>query len=75
MNETLRILETRRSCRKFIADKMPSEEDLNAVIRAGTFAPSGHGSQSVKIIAVTNKTMRDKLSAENARIMGQKSDF
>lgn len=74
MNESLKILETRRSCRNFIADKMPSEEDLNAIIRAGTYAPSGMGRQPVKIIAVTNKDLRNKISAENAKIMGANMD-
>ena len=40
MNETLKVLESRRSCRKFKSD-MLREEDLNAIIRAGTFAPTG----------------------------------
>ena len=64
MNETLKILETRRSCRKFKPD-MISEEDLNAVIRAGTFAPTGKNLQSPIIIAVTNKELRNKISDRN----------
>lgn len=43
MNETLKVLETRRSCRKFNPEKMPSMEDLEAIIKAGTYAPSGMG--------------------------------
>lgn len=39
MNETLKVLETRRSCRNFKPD-MISGEDLNAIIRAGTYAPA-----------------------------------
>lgn len=74
MNETLKTLETRRSCRKFIQDKMPSQADLDAIIKAGVYAPSGMGRQPVKIIAVTNKELRNKISAENAKIMGQGSD-
>lgn len=74
MNETLKILETRRSCRNFDPDKMISEEDLNAIIKAGTYAPTGMGKQSPIIIAVTNKEMRDKISKENAKIMGTDSD-
>lgn len=74
MNETLKILETRRSCRNFIADKMPSEEDLNAIIKAGIYAPSGMGRQPVKVIAVTNKELRDQISKENAKIMGADMD-
>ncbi len=71
----LKLLETRRSCRKFMAGKMPSEDDLKAVIRAGRFAPSGMGRQPVKIIAVTDKKVRDAISAENARVMGQEGGF
>ena len=74
MNETLKILETRRSCRKF-TDQMPSEEDINAVLRAGTFAPTGRGLQSPIIIAVTNKELRDKISDENRKIGGWKEGF
>ncbi|MCH5294536.1 MAG: nitroreductase [Treponema sp.] len=75
MNETLRVLESRRSCRNFIAGKIPSDEELNAIIRAGTFAPSGMGRQPVRIIAVTDKSLRDRISAENARILGQAEGF
>ncbi len=71
MNETLKVLESRRSCRKFVAGKMPSEEELKAVVRAGTFAPSGRGMQAAKILVVTNKDLRDRLSEENAKIMGR----
>ncbi|MGN0246352.1 MAG: nitroreductase [Lachnospiraceae bacterium] len=74
MNETLKVLETRRSCRNFDPDKMISEEDLNAIIKAGTYAPTGMGKQSPIIIAVTNKEMRDKISKENAKIKGTDID-
>lgn len=73
MNETLKVLESRRSCRNFKQD-MISDEELDAVIKAGTFAPTGMGKQSPIIIAVTNKEMRDKISKENARIMGADMD-
>ena len=74
MNETLKIIESRRSCRNFDSDKMVSEEDIQAVIQAGTYAASGMGKQSPIIIAVTNKELRDQFSAENAKIMGADVD-
>ena len=74
MNETLKVLESRRSCRKFTGE-MIREEDLNAIIRAGTFAPSGMGKQSAIIIAVTDKEMRDKISEENRKIGGWGEGF
>ena len=74
MNDTLKILESRRSCRNFDNNKMVSEEDIQAIIEAGTYAASGMGRQSSIIIAVTNKELRDQLSAENAKIMGADTD-
>ena len=73
MNETLKVLESRRSCRAFKSD-MITDEELQAVIKAGTYAATGMGKQSPIIIAVTNREMRDKISAENAKIMGTDMD-
>ncbi len=66
MNETLKVLESRRSCRNFKPD-MITKEELDAIIKAGTYAATGMGKQSPIIIAVTDKTLRDKLSEENRR--------
>ena len=74
MNETLKVLETRRSCRNFDREKMVPEEDIQAIVKAGTYAATGMGRQSSIIIAVTNQELRDKLSAENAKIMGTDTD-
>ena len=74
MNETLKVLESRRSCRKFKSE-MLREEDLNAIIRAGTFAPTGMNKQTPIIIAVTNKELRDKISEENRKIGGWNEGF
>lgn len=64
MNDTLKVLETRRSCRSFKPD-MVKEEDIQAVIKAGTYAATGRGLQSPIIIAVTNKEKRDEISRAN----------
>lgn len=74
MNETLKVLEARRSCRNFDSDKMVSGDDLQEIIKAGTYAANGRGLQSPIIIAVTNKEMRDKIAKENAKIMGTDMD-
>ena len=73
MNETLQVLENRRSCRAFKPD-MITDEELAAVIKAGTYAPTGMGKQSPIIIAVTDKEMRDKIMKKNAEIMGVDMD-
>ncbi len=64
---------TRRSVRKFKPDMVP-DDVLQRVIEAGTYAPTGMGKQSPIILAVTNKQVRDQLSAMNAAIMGTQTD-
>ncbi len=67
-------LRSRRSCRKF-KPVMPSREDIDQVIGAGLYAPSGMGKQSTRIVAVTNRKLRDLIADENARIGGWKEGF
>ncbi len=74
MNETLKVLETRRSCRNFKPD-MVKDEDLKAIIKAGTYAATGMGKQSPIIIAVTDKTLRDEISEANRKIGGWDEGF
>ena len=74
MNETLKVLESRRSCRNFKNDAV-SEDTLNAILKAGTYAATGMGKQSPIIIAVTNKELRDKISEENRKIGGWDEGF
>ncbi len=74
MNETLKVLETRRSCRDFKPDMITTEE-LQAIIRAGTYAATGMGRQSPLIIAVTDKKLRDQIAEENRKIGGWGEGF
>lgn len=74
MNETMKVLEIRRSCRNFKPD-MISEEELQEIVKAGTYAPTGMGKQSPLIIAVTNKELRDQIAEENRKIGGWKEGF
>ncbi len=74
MNETLKTLENRRSCRNFKSE-MISEDELKAILHAGTYAATGMGKQSPIIIAITDKKIRDELSEENRKIGGWKEGF
>lgn len=74
MNETLNVLKSRRSCRAFKPD-MVKEEELKAIIEAGTYAATGMGKQSPIIIAVTDKALRDEISEENRKIGGWNEGF
>lgn len=73
MNDILENIKTRRSVRAYKADEVP-EEMLNAVLEAGTYAPTGMGKQSPVIVAVTDKATRDTLMKMNAAVMGVSSD-
>lgn len=73
MSDVLETIKSRRSIRKYKSDMVPQDK-LGKIIEAGTYAATGMGKQSPIIIAVTNKELRDKLSAMNAKIMGVNSD-
>lgn len=73
MNETLKTLIERRSCRSYKQDPIPAEI-LDQILEAGTFAATGMGKQSPIMIAVTDKETRDRLSRMNAVVMGTNND-
>lgn len=73
MKETLQDLKTRRSCRKFDG-KQISDEQLNAILEAGEYAPTGMGRQSPIMIVIQDKETISKLSKMNAAIMGADTD-
>lgn len=67
MNDVIKVLNERRSSRKYL-DKMPSDEELNAIIEAGLRAPSGMNKQGSIILCIKDKELRDKLEMINAKI-------
>ena len=71
--DAMQNLLTRRSVRKYKPNMVPQEK-LDKILEAATYAATGMGRQSPIILAVTDKTMRDKLSKMNAAIMGSDND-
>ncbi len=74
MNDIIKAMVERRSTRKYKPDEV-SGEDVNTVIEAGLYAASGRGYQGVKIIAVTDKELRNRISEENRKIGGWAEGF
>lgn len=74
MNEIIKAIKERRSIRKF-KPEMPKKEDLEQIIECGLYAPSAKGLQDAIIVAVTNKELRDRLSAANCAIGGWPEGF
>ena len=73
MKETIKNLVERRSCRKYSSTQI-KEDELNSVLKAGEYAPTGMGMQSPIIVVLQNKSIIDKLSKINAKIMGKDED-
>jgi nitroreductase len=64
----LEDLKTRRSVRAFKTEQIKDEE-LDAILDAATFSPSGAGHQAAVIVAVQDKAVRDKLEELNAAVL------
>ena len=64
---------SRRSVKKY-TDKEVPKEIIDKIIESGLAAASGRNLQAPIIVAVTNKEIRDKLSAANAAVMGASGD-
>ena len=56
-NETLETIKSRRSCRAYKPEQITNEE-LDAVLEAGTYAASAMGRQSAKIVVVQDAAAR-----------------
>ena len=69
MNPVIENMMERRSVRKFKPD-LPTKEELNEIIEAGLYAPTGRGLQSPRFIVVTDPELIHELAEGNRRIGG-----
>lgn len=69
MNEIIQAMLHRRSIRSFQPEQV-KEEDLRQILLAGTYAASGMGRQSGKIVVVQDPETRETLRAMNAAVLG-----
>lgn len=56
----LELIKSRRSCRRFKSDPV-SDEDIEAIVEAASWAPSGENSQPWKFIIIKNKKTMEKI--------------
>lgn len=73
IREALTVLKERRSIRKF-QPRQITDEELNAVLEAGTYAPTGKNKQPVVVVAVQNKDDIAQLTRMNAAVLGANID-
>ena len=68
-NEVLNAIKTRRSIRKYKAEQI-TDEQLDAILEAGTYAACGMGRQAGKIVVLQNPDDIAQLEKMNASILG-----
>ena len=73
MNEALKVLKERRSIRKYKKDQI-NEDQLNQILEAATYAPTGMGKQSPIMVVVQDEGTIKELSKMNAEVTGTNSD-
>ena len=72
-NEVIKAIRERRSIRRFTNEQIKDNE-LQTILEAGTWAPTGKGLQDPWIVAVQNEQQCNQLRTMNATIMGVSSD-
>ena len=73
MNDTLRVISERYSCRSFDG-KTPDREKLEAIALAAVQAPSARNCQPWKVIVITDKSLIDEMDEEGLRILAGHED-
>lgn len=73
MNETIKTLTTRKSCRSY-KDEHITREEIDIIISAGLNSPSGMNLQTPRFVVVQNDEMVEKLSKMNANVAGMTHD-
>ena len=68
--EALEVLKNRRAIRAYKKQQI-TDEELDAVLEAGTYAPTGAGTQGCKIIAVQTPEYVERVDALNAKVIGK----
>ena len=69
MNEAYENLLTRRSCRKYREEQL-KPADLDAILTAGTYAPTGRGAQSPLMVVLQKKEDIEAVEKLNAAVLG-----
>lgn len=65
MNEVIKTILERRSCKSYLPDAV-DDKLIDEIIEAGLYAANGRGMQSPVILAVTDKELRDRIEKLNS---------
>ncbi|MDR1531771.1 MAG: nitroreductase family protein [Clostridiales bacterium] len=73
MNETIRTIMSRYSCRAFVGET-PPDEDLRTIAEAALAAPSGSNRQLWRVIVVKDKSLISEMDDEGMRVLAAMPD-
>lgn len=73
-NIVLEAMEKRRSVRSF-EERIPDQNLIDEVMKAGLYAASGRGTQGAVIVQIDNKEIQREIRELNAKIGGWPTDF
>lgn len=73
MTTAIENMKDRRSIRKY-KQKQITESELDAILEAGLWAPNGRNMQSTILVAIRDKSIRDKVARLNAAVIGSDGD-
>ena len=68
MNDTLNFIKQRYSCRDF-SDRSPSDQQIDAIVRAAIESPSGRNRQLWQVIVVKNRALISEMEEEGMRML------
>ena len=68
MNDTLKAIEKRFSCRNF-NDEVPTDEELNLIAQAAIQSPSGMNRQGWQVIVIKDKKLVDEMNDEGMKTL------
>ncbi|MCL2703402.1 MAG: nitroreductase family protein [Defluviitaleaceae bacterium] len=73
MNETLRVIAERYSCRAF-EGSLPEKEKLDAIALAAVQSPSGMNRQPWQIVVITDKAFIEEMDKDAMQILSEHED-
>ena len=74
MNEVIKTLIERRSCKNFDPNRTVDEKTLSLILEAGKYAANGRGLQAASMVVVRNKELISKLAKLNAAVLGAQTN-
>lgn len=73
MNETLKVIRNRYSCRNFTGEAL-EQDKIDAIALAGIQSPSAMNMQPWELIVIQNKALLDELDITVMEMLSQKED-